>query len=239
MPKVDYDAEYAKQIKVNQTRMIEEINAGSREIREKIQSRLAMQGLSDSVDDVLKELQAKVNSKMTAADIISISEWAAVKPERQSLHEKVALLALQRVYGLKIRKLPTRGKRVVYFSSGKIVSKKPDTDSKSIDFLLEYEDKHKTKWSIFMGHKFTQNVGGKQTQQNVEPDRDMRNAPSMANLLFISIKDGKGAEGTLAKSVDDYEVPGKVYACKIEDVEEIITEVCENRDAAFTLKGRY
>ena len=136
MPKVDYDAEYAKQIKINQTRMIEEINAGSREIREKIQSRLAMQGLSDSVDDVLKELQAKVNSKMTAADIISISEWAAVKPERQSLHEKVALLALQRVYGLKIRKLPTRGKRVVYFSSGKIVSKKPDTDSKSIDFLL-------------------------------------------------------------------------------------------------------
>ena len=106
MPKVDYDAEYAKQIKINQTRMIEEINAGSREIREKIQSRRAMQGLSDSVDDVLKELQAKV-SKMTAADLISISEWAAVKPERQSLHEKVALLALQRVYGLKIRKLPT------------------------------------------------------------------------------------------------------------------------------------
>ena len=54
MPKVDYDAEYAKQIKINQTRMIEEVNAGSREIREKIQSRLAMQGLSDSVDDVLK-----------------------------------------------------------------------------------------------------------------------------------------------------------------------------------------
>ena len=72
MPKVDYDAEYAKQIKINQTRMIEEINAGSREIREKIQSRLAMQGLSDSVDDVLKELQAKVKSKMTAADLISI-----------------------------------------------------------------------------------------------------------------------------------------------------------------------
>ena len=119
MPKVDYDAEYAKQIKINQTRMVAEINAGSREIREKIQSRLGMQGLSDSVDDVLKELQAKVKSKMTAADIISISEWAAVKPERQGLHEKVALSALQTSIRYEDSQTPNKGKESGLFFQGK------------------------------------------------------------------------------------------------------------------------
>lgn len=239
MPKVDYDAEYAKRIKLNQARMEKEILSGSKDIIDKIQSRLGMYGMKTTVAVVLKELQVKLKSGLSPAEVISISEWAAVKPERQNLHENVALAALQGVYGKKINKLPTKGRRAVFFSGGKIYDKKPDTDSKSIDFHLGYEDKHKTNWTIYMGHKFTQNEGGKQTQQNVEPDRDMRNAPKMKNLLFISIKDGDGAAATLAKSIDDYEIPGQVYACKIEDVEEIITEVCENRNATFTLKGRY
>ena len=57
-----------------------------------------------------------------------------------------------------------------------------------------------------MKHKFTQNVGEK---ANPTPTDDMRNAPNMANLLFISIKDGKAEEETLAKSVDGFEDPGK------------------------------
>tara|TARA_B100000282_G_C31723111_1_gene487049 strand:- start:101 stop:820 length:720 start_codon:yes stop_codon:yes gene_type:complete len=239
MPEVDYDAEYAKRIQLNQARMEQEILSGSKEIVNKIQSRLGMYGLNTTVADVLKELQGKIKSGLTPAEVISISEWAAVKPERQNLHENVALDALQAVYGKKIIKLPTRGAKAVFFSNGKIYSKKQDTDSKSIDFHLEYEDKHKTNWDIYMGHKFTQNVGGKQTQQNVEPDRDMRNAPKEKKLLFISIKDGEGASATLAKSVDDYEIPGRVYACKIQDVEKIITEVCDNRNPSFTLRGEY
>lgn len=239
MPKVDYNREYAKRVQLNQERMLAEIKSGARQIREKIQSRLGMYGLSSSVEEVLDDLQRKVKSGLSDADLISISEWAAVKPERQNLHEGVALGALQSVYGRTVTKLPTKGKNAVFFSKGVIYSTKPETDSKSIDFLLLYEDPRKAPWRIYIGHKFTQNIGGKQNQQNVEPDRDMRNAPNEQNLLFISIKDGEGAEATLAKSIDQYEVPGRIYACRIEDFEEIITEVCDKQNTTFSLKNRY
>ena len=67
----------------------------------------------------------------------------------------------------------------------------------------------------------------------------MRNAPNEQNLLFISIKDGEGAEATLAKSINQYEVTRSIYACRIKDVEEIITEVCDKQNTMFSLKDRY
>ena len=239
MPKVDYNREYAKRVQLNQERMLSEIKSGAHQIREKIQSRLGMYGLSSSVEEVLDDLQRKVKSGLSDAEIISISEWAAVKPERQNLHEGVALGALQSVYGRKVNKLPTKGKNAVFFSKGAMYSSKPDTDSKSIDFLLLYEDPRKALWKIYIGHKFTQNIGGKQNQQNVQPDRDMRNPPNEQNLLFISTKDGEGAEATLAKSINQYEVTGSIYACRIKDVEEIIIEVCDKQNTMFSFKDRY
>ena len=239
MPKVDYDAAYTSQIDNNQQRMLNEIKQGSDEIKQKISSRIGMYRLETTVDEVLRDLQTKIEGTLTPADIISISEWAAVKPERQNLHEKAALAGLQSTYGESVKKLPTRGENAVFFSEGEIFSTKQDTDSKSIDFLLNFTDSRKNTWKIFMGHKFTQNAGGKQTQQNVEPDRDMRNAPKADRVLFISIKDGKGAEETLSKSVERYEVPGKIYACKIDDVEEIIDEVCNKNNPHFSLIGKY
>ena len=240
MPTVDYDQAYADQLKENRARMENEISTGHKDVLEKIEKRLGMYGLSSKPDQILKDLQKKVKKGLTDEEVISISEWAAVKPERQNLHEKTALAALQKVYGkTNIVKLPTKGERSVFFKDGEIHKKKPDTDSKSIDFKLEIRDKRNTKWTVYVGHKFTQNVGGKQTQQNVEPDRDMRNAPMKANTLFISIKDGPGAEATLSDSVNGYETPGKIYACKIEDFEKIIDNVVKKSKSTFSLKGQY
>ena len=64
MPEVDYDAEYAKRIKLNQARMEQEILSGSKEIVNKIKSRLGMYGLKTTVADVLKELQGKINDSV-------------------------------------------------------------------------------------------------------------------------------------------------------------------------------
>ena len=67
MPKVDYDAEYAKRIKLNQARMEKDILSGSKDIIDKIQSRLGMYGLKTTVAVVLKELQVKLKSGLTPA----------------------------------------------------------------------------------------------------------------------------------------------------------------------------
>jgi hypothetical protein len=240
MPKVDYDQAYADKLKLNHTRMISEISSGHKDILEKIEKRIGMYRLKTKPNDILKSLQKKVKKGLTDEEVISVSEWAAVKPERQNLHEMTALAALQKVYGNNdIVKLPTRGRKSIFFKDNNIHHKKPDTDSKSIDFKLEIIGKGKAKWVVYVGHKFTQNVGGKQTQQNVEPDRDMRNAPKKANVLFISIKDGPGAGATLSASVDKYETPGKIYACKIEDFDKIIDDVVKAGNSSFSLKGKY
>ena len=77
-----------------------------------------MYGLSSSVEEILDDLQRKVKCGLSDADLICISEWAAGKPERQNLHEGVALAALQSAYPRKVTKLPTKGKNAVFFSRG-------------------------------------------------------------------------------------------------------------------------
>ena len=72
--------------------------------------------MSSSVEEILDDLQRKVKSGLSDADLVSISEWAAVKPERQNLHEAVAIAALQSAYARKVTKLPTKGKNAVFFS---------------------------------------------------------------------------------------------------------------------------
>jgi hypothetical protein len=144
--KVNYEEAYKERLEKNRASVINSI--GSKEMDNKINNRADKFNSSYTVE------VERIKAYPFYADTY-IKE-----PSKQNIYEKIAGKYLS---SFGIAHLPATGRRALYVSpEGKIISKRPQKDIKSIDFYGNIKNKN-----LYISHKYTKEPkgGGGQNEQ--------------------------------------------------------------------------
>lgn len=174
-----------------------------------------------------KWLLEKVNKFCTENEFINSAElleqiksnkvvaaFFAKDPKKQNFYEKVALDYLKDMFS--IIKLPASGSKAIFISKGTISNNK-NLGSKSIDFLIEYNNN-----KYYISHKYINEAGGAQDHQFNDLLDFIDNSNYATNNYYLAIGDGGYFIKNKIDTINKYIKSDRVFFCNINEVENVI-----------------